>query len=259
MQIPVYQIDAFTDHVFGGNPAAVCPLEKWLDDETLQNIAAENNLAETAFFVPQGDEFHIRWFTPTVEVTLCGHATLATSWVLFNRLGYSRESITFRSLSGPLVVKKIDNKISMNFPAWKPESIDIPQALTEAFGKKPNEVLMTEDCLVVFDSEDDVLGFEPDQIKLLEIDALCIIATAKGDTADFVSRVFVPRGGIPEDPVTGRSFSSLIPYWSKVLGKTSMKAIQLSKRQGHIDCELEGERINIAGDGVLFLEGTISI
>ncbi len=147
----------------------------------------------------------------------------------------------------------------MNFPAWKPQSINFPDALIEAFGKKPNDVLLTEDCLVVFDNEADILSFDPDLNKLMAVEALCIIATAKGDNADFVSRVFVPRGGIPEDPVTGRSFSSLIPYWSKMLGKNSMKAIQLSKREGHVDCELDGDRINIAGNGVLFLEGSIDI
>lgn len=259
MKIPLYQIDAFTRGVFSGNPAAVCPLEKWLPDSILQNIAAENNLSETAFFIPQGEDYQLRWFTPTTEVDLCGHATLASGFVLFNKLNYIRERVRFDSRSGPLAVAREGNRLALDFPAWDVKPCPAPPELVKAFGRKPKEVLKGNYYLAVFDSEEEVKKLNPDMAELLKLGKTGIIASAPGKDVNFVSRFFVPAYGIPEDPVTGSSHCILTPYWSKRLGKTKLSARQVSARGGELFCEDKGERVKIAGEAVLYLEGEITI
>ncbi len=263
MELPIYQVDAFSGKVFAGNPAAVCPLDGPLDAALMQAIAAENNLSETAFFHPEGDGFRIRWFTPMSEIDLCGHATLASAWVLFEELGHSRPEVRFASQSGPLVVTRGSEPglLRMDFPAWAPRPAAPSRALVEGLrGPEPVEVLATRDWLVVYDSEEDVLQLEPDMEKLKGLDRLGVIVTAKGGPAsgaDFVSRFFVPGEGIPEDPVTGSAHSTLIPYWSPRLGKSAMRAAQLSRRGGELFCEHNGERVAISGRAALYMRGTI--
>ncbi len=253
MKIPLYIVDAFTQKPFSGNPAAVCPLQEWFDDTQLLSIAAENNLSETAFFVPQDEGFHLRWFTPAVEVPLCGHATLATSHVLFNHMNFSGNEIVFESKSGPLQVKKRDNLILMNFPANTPSESSIPDHLVHALGKQPQEALQSENTLmVVYETEDDILSINPDFLALEDIDQPYIIVTAPGSESDFVSRFFGPRVGVPEDPVTGSAHCTLVPYWSKRLNKTSLYAKQVSKRGGDLFCEYFGERVEIVGRAVTY-------
>lgn len=259
MNIPIYQIDAFTDEPFKGNPAAVCPLQEWLPDDLLQNIASENNLSETAFFVDKGDHFHLRWFTPTLEVDLCGHATLASAYVLYNYLDYNWDSVCFRTQAGDLIISRQGDQLAMDFPAWNAESMDVPDELVQAFAKRPLEALKSRDCIVLFESQQDILDLKPEFTLLEKLDWLCTIATAPGAECDFVSRVFVPKAGIPEDPVTGSAHSSLIPYWAAKLGKTQMKARQLSKRTGTLHCEYMEDRVKIAGKCAPFMIGTISL
>lgn len=265
MELPIYQIDAFASRVFSGNPAAVCPLEEPLDAWLMQAIAAENNLSETAFFHPEGDGFRLRWFTPVSEIDLCGHATLASAWVLFEELGYSGPEIRFASQSGTLVVTRgaVPGLLSMDFPAWKPAPAEPVRELLEGLrGPDPLEVLATRDWLVAYESEEDVLRLDPDMEKLRRLDRLGVIVTAPGGPAsgaDFVSRFFVPGEGIPEDPVTGSAHSTLIPYWSPILGKRAMRAAQLSRRGGELFCEHRGERVSIAGRAVPYMRGTISV
>lgn len=257
---PIYTVDAFTDHVFGGNPAAVCPLKAWLSTETMQQLANENNLSETAFFVerPDGD-FDIRWFTPELEIDLAGHPTLATAYVLFNELGYTKEEIRFHSKSGLLTVTKKGDLMEMNFPARMPVACDIPAHLLEGFSIKPKEVLRSRDYFLVYESEEDIINTVPDFVQLNQVETLGIIITAKGKEADFVSRFFVPNSVIGEDPVTGSAHATLIPYWASALNKTSMKAIQLSKRRGNLWCGINGDRVTIAGKAVLYMKGTYRI
>ena len=219
MQIPIYQVDAFTGKLFGGNPAAVCPLESWLNDALMQNIAAENNLAETAFFVQKGDQFEIRWFTPAAEINLCGHATLASGHVLFCHLGYKSETIRFISKSGELLVTKTDELITLNFPSAKPAPIAMPLGLAEALGAKPSEILKARDIFAVYKSADDILALRPNFDRLTGLDFHGFIVTAPGNDCDFVSRFFAPKIGINEDPVTGSAHTSLIPFWTQRLGK----------------------------------------
>ncbi len=259
MKIPVYQIDAFTNKLFGGNPAAVCPLESWLDDETLLNIAAENNLSETAFFVKEENGFHLRWFTPAVEVDLCGHATLAAAFVLFHELRYHGNSVEFRSQSGMLSVTREGERLSLDFPSRKPAVCSVPDSLLKGLGGKPSEILKSRDYFVVYTSEEEVKDLKPDFSLLEEVDALGVIVTAKGDHSDFVSRFFAPAAGIPEDPVTGSSHCSLIPYWAEKLNRKKLHAFQISKRGGELFCEHSGERVRIAGNAVKYLEGSIEI
>lgn len=257
---PIYTVDAFTDHVFGGNPAAVCPLDEWLSTETMQQLANENNLSETAFFVlrPDGD-YDIRWFTPELEIDLAGHPTLATAYVLFNELGYPKEEIRFHSKSGLLTVSKKDEVMEMNFPARMPVSTEIPAHLLEGFSIKPSKVLRSRDYFLVYENEEEVLNAVPDFVQLNQVETLGIIITAKGKQADFVSRFFVPNSVIGEDPVTGSAHATLIPYWAKELDKTSMKAVQLSTRRGDLWCGLNGDRVTIAGKAVLYMKGTYRI
>ncbi len=257
MIVPLYQIDAFTEKIFGGNPAAVCPLEGWVDEVMLQSIAAENNLSETAFFVPKGEEFELRWFTPEVEVDLCGHATLASAFVVFNHMAWRGKEIVFHTRSGPLTVRREGDLLAMDFPAKKPEPATPPPALAEGLGAEPVAVLKTRDYLAVFDTEEEILAIEPDFNRLKTVDALGIIATAKGKESDFVSRFFAPSVGVPEDPVTGSAHCTLIPYWAKRLAKKKLEAVQLSKRRGRLYCEDRGDRVLIAGKAVTYSVGFI--
>lgn len=259
MKIQQYQVDAFTSQVFGGNPAAVCPLETWLDDILLQAIAAENNLSETAFFVKEKDCFHLRWFTPVAEVKLCGHATLATAHVLFNHLGYTEPMVSFRTLSGTLRVTRDEDVLVMDFPATPPERCSAPMALLDGLNRKPIEILAADDYFVVFDNEDDVRALTPDFGKLVLLDRRGIIVTARGKEVDFVSRFFAPKYGIPEDPVTGSAHCALTPYWSAILGKNNLTARQISKRGGNIRCELNNNRVNLAGHAITFMQAEIFI
>ena len=263
MTLKQYQVDAFTTRLFGGNPAAVVPLDAWLDDALLQSIAAENNLSETAFFVPQQAGFHLRWFTPVAEVTLCGHATLATAWVLFNALDYASESIRFETLSGPLTVTRAGERLSMDFPAWTLDRLDtLPTGLAEALGREPVEVLgvSTRDNLfAVFDSERDVRALKPDMRGLAALHPAGVVATAPGDTSDIASRYFVPSYGIDEDPVTGSIHCGLTPYWCERMDTDRLHARQVSAREGDLWCRLLGTRVAIEGHAVGFLEGRIAL
>lgn len=260
MRIPLYQVDAFTDHVFGGNPAAVCPLERWLPDHLLRAIAAENNLSETAFLVRAGEGFAIRWFTPAVEVDLCGHATLASAHVVFRHLAPARSEIVFTSMSGPLRVRRADDGLlSMRFPRRAPVPAAAPPGLAEALGATPLEVLRSRDYVVVLASEAEVRALAPDLERVRRIEGTGLSVTAPGDACDFVSRYFAPQVGIGEDPVTGSAHSTLVPYWSARLGKRSLRAIQVSARQGHLACEDGDDHVMIAGRAVQYLEGAIDV
>jgi PhzF family phenazine biosynthesis protein len=255
--IPIYQIDAFSNAVFGGNPAAVCPLERWLPDTTLQAIAAENNLAETAFFVKNDSGFHLRWFTPAVEVDLCGHATLASAYVLFEFLGERSNEIHFDTKSGRLGVSRDGNLLTLNFPARPAESVEASPNLIKSLGREPQAVFAARDYLIVYDSEEAVRSLNPDMEGLKQIDRFAVIVTAPGTDYDFVSRFFAPGKGVPEDPVTGSAHCTLIPYWAKRLNKTKLQARQVSKRGGELFCELDGDRVRISGRAALFLKGEI--
>jgi PhzF family phenazine biosynthesis protein len=259
MRLKIFQIDAFTDKVFAGNPAAVVPLDEWLDDALMQSIAAENNLAETAFFVPDGEAFHLRWFTPIVEVKLCGHATLATSFVLFNELAYDRDEIIFNTLSGQLMVTKNDEMLTLNFPTQKPEPCDLPPTLEKAIAEKPLECLKSTDYVLVFDNEEIIKNITPNHELIRKTDARGVIVTAPAKDYDFVARFFAAGSGIDEDPVTGSAYTKLTPYWAEKMGKTSFKARQLSKRGGDLSLELKGERVHISGHAAKYLEGEIEV
>lgn len=255
--IPMYQIDAFTDRVFAGNPAAVCPLQEWLDDATMQAIAAENNLAETAFFVREGGDYRIRWFTPVLEADLCGHATLASAFVLFTELEPGRSSVTFASHSGGLTVTRDGERLTLDFPALTTDRCAAPPLLAEALGAEPLEVRRGMDYLVVVENEAAVRALQPRMELLAQLDARGVIVTARGETADFVSRFFAPAAGIPEDPVTGSAHCALVPYWAAQLGKTELHALQISARGGELWCTKAGARVRIAGQAVKFFQGTI--
>jgi PhzF family phenazine biosynthesis protein len=261
MRIPMYQVDAFSGRVFAGNPAAICPLESWLADEQMQAIAAENNLAETAFFVRNGAGYKLRWFTPAVEIDLCGHATLASASVILNDLTPGEPSVSFETKSGILTVTRDGDLYSMDFPSRPPGPCEVYPGMIEALGGKPERVLAARDYFVVYGSEDELRALQPDMSGLMKIDRFAVIATAPGAAsgrdADFVSRFFAPAKGVPEDPVTGSAHCSLIPYWSKRLGKATLHAYQVSPRGGELWCEDRGERVTISGKAVRFLEGTI--
>jgi PhzF family phenazine biosynthesis protein len=258
-RIPLYQVDAFTSRVFGGNPAAVCPLEDWPADATMQAIAAENNLSETAFFIDRGDRFDLRWFTPAAEVDLCGHATLATAWVLFNELGIDAKEVGFDTLSGRLTVRNDGDRLVMDFPARPPGRIEPSPTLAEALGHVPHEVLRHDNCLAVFESEAEVRDLSPDIARIKALDFPGVIVTAPGEEVDFVSRYFAPKYGIPEDPVTGSAHCELMPYWANRLGSATLTARQISTRGGELHLELVGERVLIGGRCAKFLEGIIEI
>lgn len=259
MKLKMFQVDAFTDHVFGGNPAAVCPLEAWLDDYLLQAIAEENNLSETAFFVATGDAFELRWFTPAEEVDLCGHATLAAAHVLFTHLAYADPEVVFHTRSGPLIVKRVEQGYSMDFPATRPVPIEAPQKLIEGLGKRPKEVLEAFDYVAVFESEGDVESLKPDFLKLHELGLRGVIVTAPGDQVDFVSRCFFPKLRVNEDPVTGSAHCELAPYWAKHLEKNQLSAAQLSKRGGRVECEVKDDRVCLVGGCVDFMIAEVHI
>lgn len=261
MTLSIFQVDAFTDRLFGGNPAAVCPLNSWLEDELMQAIAAENNLSETAFFVPYEDgSFNLRWFTPVKEVDLCGHATLATAHVLYQHLGYSQPSIRFYSRSGWLSVSYRDQVYTLDFPVDNISLTETPPALREGLGLNPLEVWQgREDLLAIVETEAQVAALEPDFVKLSQLDGRGVIVSAPGNQSDFVSRCFFPNFGINEDPVTGSAHTTLAPYWAGRLGKERMTARQISQRLGVLECYLSGDRVQISGRGVTFMAGSIFI
>lgn len=260
MNIPLYQVDAFADRVFTGNPAAVCPLDHWLDDAVLQQIAAENNLAETAFFVKTGDGFHIRWFTPKVEVDLCGHATLASAFVIFHRLNFKGGIISFQSRSGILTVSRKDEWLTLNFPVDRVERIDITPEYTSCFNKKPVELFRgASDLMFVFSGPEDVESIIPDFPRLGSLKERGVIVTSVGRETDFISRFFAPAVGINEDPVTGSAHTTLTAYWSGRLGKTELTARQISERGGYLKCKLLNDRVEISGRAVFYMSGEISI
>ncbi len=260
MKFFIYQVDAFTDKVFRGNPAAVVPLEDWLPDEMLQQIAAENNLSETAFFLKNEAGFHLRWFTPAAEVDLCGHATVATAHVLWEHLDYGLDEIAFHSRSGILGVKKQGNWYVLDFPTDKIAQVELPEAVQHALGIHPLEVWKgREDYLVLVDNQTIVENIDPDFRQLGKLKARGFIITAAGKDVDFVSRCFFPAFGVDEDPVTGSAHTTLSPFWAKKLGKPELIARQISKRGGYLKCLLQGDRTIISGQAKTYLEGTIEI
>jgi PhzF family phenazine biosynthesis protein len=260
MNVPIYQVDAFASKLFGGNPAAICPLDAWLPDATLQSIAAENNLAETAYYIRKNGGFHIRWFTPGVEVDLCGHATLAAAHVIMEiRREAKQGRVSFDSKSGELVVTRESDLYALDFPARPPVETAFDDKLFEALGAKPKLVLGARDYLCVFETEAQVRAVKPNMEKLAAIDRFATIVTAPGTDCDFVSRFFAPAKGVPEDPVTGSAHCTLIPYWASRLGKTKLFARQVSPRGGELWCEHRGDRVTIAGRAVKYLEGTIVV
>ena len=262
MKLAFYWVDAFTDRVFGGNPAGVVPLWSWIDDGLMQSIAAENNLSETAFFVPKGEGFHLRWFTPTTEVPLCGHATLAAGHVVLHAIDPARKAVLFETLSGKLGVTRDGDRLALDFPALPAAPVaTLPKGLAESLGASVVELHRAGDnFLVVLGSEGEVRDLEPDFAALAKVDGRAgYIVTAAGGDVDFVSRYFAPQYGIPEDPVTGSAHCTLAPYWAKRLGKTSLDARQVSRRGGVIACTLVGDRVTIAGHAVTYLTGTLEV
>lgn len=260
MKLTLYQADAFAENIFEGNPAAVVPLKQWLPNETMQKIASENNLSETAFFIPKDEGFHIRWFTPNNEVDLCGHATLASAHVLFKHLNFAEKEIEFESRSGILTVKKEEDLLVLNFPASEVEPKYIPTNLKTAFNVHPQKCFKgRDDLMLVFKNEEEIIKLQANFIKLLESNTRGIICTAKGEKYDFVSRFFAPAVGINEDPVTGSAHTMLIPYWAKKLNKAELLAKQVSKRGGVLHCKGLDERVEIGGKVVTFLIGEIVI
>lgn len=258
MKLKQYQIDAFTSLPFHGNPAAVCPLETWLDDSLLQAIAQENNLSETAFFVPIQTGFELRWFTPIAEVNLCGHATLATAYVIFEILEYAKPCIHFETRSGSLTVEKNGDFLSMNFPAIIAKPCFAHDLLIKGLGQLPIEILAADDYVAVFENEAAIHTLTPDLALLKQLDLRGVIITAPGDKVDFVSRFFAPKLGIPEDPVTGSAHCELMPYWSHKLGKSKLQAKQVSLRGGDLYCELKGDRVTLSGCACLFMQAEIT-
>ena len=261
MQLRIFQVDAFTDEVFAGNPAAICPLDSWLDDATMQAIAYENNLSETAFFVPADGAYDLRWFTPLAEVDLCGHATLASAHVVFHHLRPDADAVAFDTRSGRLDVTRGEDGLTMDFPALAAHPVDAPPAdLIAGLRAEPVAVFGDMDYLALFESEAQVRAMEPDWTALARVDdRRGVIVTAPGETFDFVSRFFSPRMGVPEDPVTGSAHCMLAPFWAERLGKTVLRAYQASARGGMVDCTVAGDRVRLSGRAVQFLEGTITI
>ncbi|HPL14789.1 MAG TPA: PhzF family phenazine biosynthesis protein [Candidatus Aminicenantes bacterium] len=260
MSLRFYQVDAFTSEIFQGNPAGVCPLESWLPDGLMQNIAMENNLAETAFYVPTGDRFGIRWFTPAVEVDLCGHATLAAAYVIFRYDRYPENEIALDSRSGILRVRRDGDLLTLDFPVDTLRPAAEPAGLSEALGARPREIFRGKtDCLAVFGTQAEIEAMRPDFGKLGRVEARGVIVTARGARVDFVSRFFGPQVGIDEDPVTGSAHTSLTPYWAEKLGKTEMEAAQLSRRGGRLKVRLRGDRVDISGRARAYLEGRIKM
>jgi PhzF family phenazine biosynthesis protein len=264
MKLPIWQVDAFSRRRFGGNPAAIVPLEQWLPDATLLAIAAENNLSETAYIRRNGNgggDYEIRWFTPRVEVSLCGHATLASAWVVFHRLEPARTRVVFSSKSGPLPVERHDARLVLDFPVGTLEPAPTNEPLLKALGSAPRELYAGYQWLALYDSAAEVRALRPDMTGIVATGVHGVIATAKGDDCDFVSRFFAPSAGIPEDPVTGSAHTRLAPFWAERLGKTTFFARQISERGGELWCELlrAENRVKIAGEACLFLEGSIEV
>ena len=259
MRLPIHHLDAFASRPFSGNPAAVCPLQAWLPDATLQAIAAENNLSETAFFVGASGWYELRWFTPACEVDLCGHATRASAHVVFRHLEPGLERVRFDSRSGPLYVTRAGEMLSLDLPSWPPEPIASFPGLAEALGAAPLELGRARDVLAVYASEEAVRALRPDFTRLAALDCYAVIATAPGREVDFVSRFFAPQKGIAEDPVTGSAHCTLTPYWARRLGKTRLAARQVSARGGELACELAGERVRLSGRVAPYLIGEIEI
>lgn len=257
MRLPQYQVDAFANKPFEGNPAAVCPLDSWPEEALLQAIAQENNLSETAFFSASNRGFDLRWFTPKAEVDLCGHATLATAHVLFEHLGYANPTVTFTTRSGELSVTRNGADLCMDFPAMAPVRCTPPPHLIDGLGLTPSETLTADDYIAVLDSEAAVRAVEPDLASLARLDLRGVIVTAPGNEADFVSRFFAPKYGIPEDPVTGSAHCALTPHWARRLGRNRLTAAQLSPRGGLIGCELQAARVALAGRAVTVMEAEI--
>ncbi len=262
MKLNIYQVDAFTNKLFGGNPAAVVPLENWIEDSLMQQIAMENNLAETVYFVKEAGGFHIRWFTPELEIDLCGHATLAAAYIIYNKLGYNKPMICFRSKSGELIVTRKGEKLELNFPSRMPVLVtEYPDELLKGLGvSNPVAVYKSRDYVVELETEKQLLQVRPDFSLLNKIDVIGIIITAPGSDCDFVSRFFAPNCGIPEDPVTGSAHSTLIPFWAEKMNKTKLYARQLSRRQGELWCKLlPNDRVLMAGECVFYMKGEIEV
>lgn len=258
MRLTMYQVDAFASEVFKGNPAAVCPLAEWLPDQMMQSIAMENNLAETAFFVPSGDGYHLRWFTPGTEVDLCGHATLATAYIIFRFLRPDASRVEFDTRSGRLAVDRDGESLTLDFPARPPERVEPCAGLLDALGGTAMDVQASRDYMVAYGSAAEVRALKPNMNGLMDLDRFAVIVTAPGeDGCDFVSRFFAPAAGVPEDPVTGSAHCTLIPYWAARLGKTELLARQVSPRGGELRCVLAGNRVRMSGKGVLYLTGEI--
>jgi PhzF family phenazine biosynthesis protein len=261
MKLKIYQLDAFTDKIFSGNPAAVCPLNEWLPDDVMQNIAMENNLAETAFFVKRNDQYNIRWFTPAVEVDLCGHATLASAAVLYNFENYAGDVITFFSpRSGVLTVSRSGDVLTLDFPSDKIERVDMSPQLIACFNSQPVEAYRGKtDYMLVFNNEEEIRKLVPDLPAISRIKSRGIIVTAPGAEVDFVSRFFAPQSGVDEDPVTGSAHTTLTPYWAQKTGKSELQAIQLSARKGFLKCAHLGDRVKISGQAKTYLQGEITV
>lgn len=259
MKQKIYQVDAFAENIFSGNPAAVCPLEQWTGDELMQKIAMENNLAETAFYIKKGDQYEIRWFTPAVEVDLCGHATLAAAFVLFNHEGYTGDNIHFYSpRSGELMVTKQGELLTLNFPADVFGETEMSHELLTSFNIRPGAAFKGKtDYMLVYEREEEIREMIPAFDVISKLKGRGVIITARGNEVDFVSRFFAPQSGIDEDPVTGSAHTTLIPYWSEVLGKTELTAMQLSARKGYLQCRYLNDRVEISGKAKLYLKGEI--
>jgi len=260
MELEIYQVDAFTSQLFAGNPAAICPLDEWLPDETMQHIAMENNLSETAFFIEKEDGFEIRWFTPNAEVDLCGHATLATAHVIYNHLGYTEDKIKFECKSGVLIVSKAEGGFLMNFPADTIKEVEIPEIIKESLKLDPLTVYEgVSDMMIVINNQQQLQTLNPD-LRLLEtLGRRGFIVTAPGENVDFVSRCFYPNCDIDEDPVTGSAHTTMAPYWSAQLGKNTLVARQLSRRGGQIHCKLKGDRVELSGQAITYMVGKITV
>ena len=262
MTLDIYQIDAFTDQIFKGNPAAVCPLNEWISDRILLNIAKENNLAETAYFVHIRDNvFHLRWFTPEIEMDLCGHATLASAYVILKCLDYSFDTIIFRTLSGDLNVRIIGDQIEMEFPSRPALKAELPEIIKDSLNIQPKEVYKSRDYMLVYDSEEEIINLSVNASVLsqLNLDPGGIIVTSKGDRSDFVSRFFTPGAAVFEDPVTGSAHCTLVPFWAARLKKNDLFAHQVSERGGELWCRLHNDKVFISGSAVKYLTGKIMI
>lgn len=259
MKFPLFQIDAFTSRLFGGNPAAVVLLESWLPDKVLAAIAAENNLAETAFVIPGTGVIPLRWFTPAVEVDLCGHATLAAADVLFRHFMPSARQLTFATRSGNLVVARDVDRLTLDFPARPGVPVAVSEPIVSALGVRPREVFLARDVLAILDRESEVQNLQPDLARIAALDAFAVIVSAPGESVDFVSRFFAPGAGVPEDPVTGSAHCTLVPYWAARLGKSHLTAKQLSPRGGDLSCSLAGSRVLISGSAVEYMRGEVDV